>query len=99
MSVIKHDTRTIDELAREAIAVQDACNLSGVVHGWSLAMSRLYELLRASPDFSGTDQVNRHPINQLWASKVHDLTDMGGSDTMRYIQALDACEVLAGKVV
>jgi hypothetical protein len=38
------DERTLAQLAQEALTVQDACNLSGVVHGWSRSISRLREL-------------------------------------------------------
>jgi hypothetical protein len=66
------DERTIAELAKEAIAVQDACNLSGVVHGFSRAITRLRTLLEAQGK-GGTDNVNRHPICVLWADKIADL--------------------------
>lgn len=64
--------RTLEELAQEALRVQDACNLSGVVHGFSRAMHDLFDTLHAQG--AGTDEINRHPIAQAWASKVHDLS-------------------------
>ena len=63
-------TRPLKELAREALAVQDACNLSGVVHGFSRAMTDL----RANSPELGTDALNHHPIAVLWADKVAHLT-------------------------
>lgn len=84
--------RTLQQLAQEALDVQDACNLSGVVHGWHRAMEDLCELLRAS---GGTAERNTHPINQLWASKCHDLARMGMSDMDTYGKALEACYELA----
>ena len=62
--------RTIEELAREALEVQNACNLSGIAHGFSRAMS---DLRRIEPD-KGTDYYNTHPVAVLWASKIEDLT-------------------------
>ena len=62
--------RTIQELAQEAIDVQNACNLSGVVHGFSRAITELREL---SPD-KGTTWINEHPICALWADKIAHLT-------------------------
>ena len=62
--------RTMKDLAREAIEVQNACNLSGVVHGFSRAVT---DLRRLRPD-AGTDALNAHPICVLWASKIEDLT-------------------------
>lgn len=74
--------KTMKELAREALAVQDACNLSGVVHGFSRAITNLRELL---PN-AGTDAINHHPVCLLWADKIAHLTgtqDLGNSDVMK----------------
>lgn len=70
--------RTLVELAREALAVQDASNLSGVVHGMSRAMTDLFPLC------SGTDERNHHPVMVLWADKVAHLAGCQaiGSDTV-----------------
>jgi len=65
----------IRKLAKDAILVQDACNLSGVVHGFSRAMTALREAL---PE-AGTDEINRHPISVLYSSKIASLT---GSESM-----------------
>lgn len=62
--------KTLTDLAREALAVQDACNLSGVVHGFSRAITRLREVL---PN-AGTDEINTHPVSVLWADKIAHLT-------------------------
>lgn len=89
--------KTIQQLAKDAIEVQDACNLSGIVHGWHRAMEDLVPILRSGggKNFGGTAEINHHPINQLWASKVHDLTGMGLSDTEAFSKAYDACIELA----
>ena len=89
-------SKTIQQLALDALEVQDACNLSGVVHGWSVAMRDLCELLRNDLGITFcTDAVNRHPVNKLWASKVHDLTGMGLSDMDAFSKAYDDCKKLA----
>lgn len=62
--------RTIKELAKEALDVQDACNLSGVVHAFSRAITDL----RANLPNAGTDEINRHPVCVLWADKIRSLT-------------------------
>ena len=87
--------KTLKELAQEAIDVQDGCNLSGIVHGWHRAMEMLCSILRENPQFKGTDEINQHPINQLWASKVHCLTRMGLSDDEAFAKAYDECKKLA----
>ena len=56
----------------EAITVQDACNLSGVVHSWAEAIDAIWEEEKAT--HGGTKFVNRHPVNILFASKVASLT-------------------------
>lgn len=66
---MSEDTRTLKDLAKEAIDVQNACNLSGVVLSWGRAILRLRAILNA-----GTQETNEHPINQLWADKVAQLT-------------------------
>jgi len=55
------DNRTLAELAKEALDVQDACNLSGVVHAWSRAITRLREVTGAL----STTVINEHPINKV----------------------------------
>lgn len=71
--------RTMKELAKEALAVQNACNLSGVAHGFARAMSDLCSLVP-----SGTDARNTHPIAVLWADKIAALTGTQdlGNDTV-----------------
>lgn len=69
--------KTIKQLAKDAEDVQNACNLSGVLHGAAAAMGALREVL---PGMS-TGAYNRHPIMRAWAHKIADLSglDVGGS--------------------
>jgi len=53
---------------RDALAVQDACNLSGVVNAFSRALSALHEVQL------GTDEIRQHPISVLFANKIYDMT-------------------------
>lgn len=91
----KTTTRTIKELAVEVLQVQDACNLSGVVHSWSRAITELRSL---SPGAS-TETINTHPINVLWASKCRDLAfgkeDICAETVEQYRHAYVTCERLA----
>ena len=59
----------MQNLLVEAYQCQDACNLSGVVHSFSRAMTELREIC---PDL-GTQFYNEHPIAILYASKIHSL--------------------------
>jgi predicted exporter len=82
--------KAMQELAQMALDVQDASNLSGVIHSWSEVISALRGLL---PNAS-TDDINRHPINELFASKVTELTWIGITRQDRYEQAYVECEQL-----
>ncbi len=68
----------------DALMVQSACNLSGVVHSFSEILSRLVE--EAQKEGKGTDWVNTHPICVLFAEQIKHLT---GSE---YFEAYKACE-------
>ncbi len=59
---------------KDALTVQDACNLSGVVY----AFARHMETLCA--DGLDTDARNLHPVSVLFASKIASLTrsEIGG---------------------
>lgn len=82
--------RTLQELAKEAIMVQDASNILGVTNGMAEAVREIRE-----NGVFATDDIARHPITQMWASKVHDLAGMGLSNSDRYGKAYDACKKLA----
>lgn len=60
----------LNKLLIDAYQVQDACNLSGVVHSFSRAISQLRELY---PN-EGTDFINHHPVCQMYADKIRDLS-------------------------
>ena len=72
------DTRklTIKEAAQMALDVQDACNLSGVVHSFSRVMSLLSD--EANRIGLGTDWKNTHPIAVLFSDKIASLTGSNG---------------------
>jgi hypothetical protein len=76
-------SRTMKDLAIEALAVQDACNLTGVVKGMDRALETLREILR-SEGKQGNAHMNEHPISILWADKIASLTGCQqlGSDTV-----------------
>jgi hypothetical protein len=93
------DERTLGELAKEALLVQDACDLSGVVHGFSRAMARLWQL---RPN-AGTIALNQHPIVQLWADKVASLagTQLGedwAPAAYAAVKELVAAELVCGQM-
>jgi hypothetical protein len=66
--------KTIKDLVREALLVQDACNLSGVVHSFSRTMTELRAIMEKEDGFS-TDKLNQHPIAVMYSSKIASLTN------------------------
>lgn len=61
-----------------ALQVQDACNLSGVVHSFSRVMAKIW--VEAHKLGKGTEWANTHPIAVLYADKVAHLTGTQYSD-------------------
>lgn len=69
--------KTMKDMCKEAIDIQDACNLSGVVHAFSRTITELRALLSQEEGFS-TSKLNQHPVCVLYSSKIASLT---GSET------------------
>lgn len=65
--------KSMKELCQEALDVQDASNLSGVVHSFSRAISDLRAHLEKESNFS-TSRLNQHPVCVLYSSKIASLT-------------------------
>lgn len=65
--------RTWKEMAEEALRIQDACNLSGVVGAFATIITEVRTRLEAEGK-GGTDNVNNHPICRLYSDKVASLT-------------------------
>jgi hypothetical protein len=80
--------------AEEALNVQDACNLSGIVHSWSRRLARLNEKSEIWAKL-GTDGRNSHPINILWADKVAHLTGTQSLGLSKVMDAYSECKRLA----
>lgn len=82
---------TIQEAAKLAVNVQDACNLSGVVRSFAQVTEVLWHEARRLNQ--GTDWVNTHPITILFADKVASLAGIG--EGVSVFRAYDACIELA----
>jgi hypothetical protein len=82
--------RTLNELYSEALAVQDACNLTGVVHSFSRAMTDLRAIAREE-GWENTADINEHSVSVLWSSKIASLTGSDNPSTFAkaYAQASD----------
>ena len=66
---------------QDAISVQNACNLSGVVKSFARVMDKIWDEARELN--KGTDWVNRHPIVRLYIEQLMFLNHdgMGNSDS------------------
>ena len=71
---------------KTAITIQDACNLSGVVHEFSRILSRMCD------DGLDTDARNRHPISILFADKIASLAGVPDLISDLYSTAYDKCK-------
>lgn len=81
---------TLQREAQQVLDIQDACNLSGVVHAFSRAMDTLWAAAKA--ESQGTDYVNQHPIVTLYLSKLVSLnrTECYCGDSSRVFQTASA---------
>lgn len=86
-----HPLRSLRALASEAIVIQDACNLSGVVLSFSRALPQLRRNLELFNQPCGTDDIAKHPISVLYADKIHSLTGCG----YLFSSAYEKCQKIA----
>ena len=67
----------LKKAASDALSVQNAVNISGVVHAWDIEVSVLWRVNNAAvPLTGGTDWVNQHPVNVMFAAKCASLTNL-----------------------
>jgi hypothetical protein len=85
--------RTMMDLAKEALAVQDACNLSGVAQSFARAMSALRDL---GLDTRGC---NEHPITIIWLDKMNGLAGIQNLGDTRVMAAFREVSKIAGEAL
>jgi hypothetical protein len=78
---------TIREAAKEALLVQDACNLSGVVHSFSRLLTDVI-WPEAHAQGKGTDYVNNHPVVALFIDKLRSLCSTDVMDAWKECERL-----------
>ena len=79
------------QLWQDALDVQNASNLSGVVHSFGKVLDALWEEARAGGH--GTAWVNTHPITRLWVDKLASLArvqDLGNANVMAAYDSVHA---------
>lgn len=96
--------RTLQALAKEALQVQDACNLLGVSKGFAKAVQEVWENMKAVEEqtknsetqvvkYASMDDLRQHPIVLLWVDKIYSMTVMIGQPSMN--KAYSNCHKLA----
>ena len=68
-----------------ALYAQSACNASGIIHGLSDVVSRVWDEARERGQ--GTDWVNHHAIVRLYVEQLIHLSGAGFGDTDSYSRA------------
>ena len=87
---------TLKNAAKEAIFVQSACNLSGVVKSFSRVMDCLWD--EARKQGKATEFVNTHPIARLFLEQIAYLNGclmVQDSEESSYSKAYAECERLS----
>jgi hypothetical protein len=75
---------------QNALNVQSASNLSGVILQFARDMRQINDEVRAKG--GGTEQVNTHPVCRLYAEQIAWLTGAGTCESQAtYRRAHDAC--------
>lgn len=83
---------TIQQMAQAALAVQSACNLSGVARSFAEITSAMRTEHRMD-----TPTCNAHPVSRLFAEQIAHLTGAGMGDFDSYTRAHADCERLAAE--
>jgi hypothetical protein len=87
--------KTIQQLAQEAITVQDACNIFAVVNDMGRMLVDLKTIIEQSGMVADMRTMSQHPITQMYANKIHDLARMGFSKSQAYGDAYDWCCIMS----
>lgn len=80
--------RSLKELATEALKVQNASNLRGIVNSFSKLLDDMTEHATSS------DALNYHPIVRLYVHKIASMSAVECIDTELYNKIEDKCKQL-----
>lgn len=83
-----YKVRTWKEMGAEAIAIQDACNLSGIAISFAQVVLEVLRRLEAEGQ-GGRGNVAQHPVITMWMSKIVSLTRY--DDGLMFSRAYDWC--------
>lgn len=84
--------KTMKQLCQDALDVQSAVNLSGVIHSFSSNITDLRVHLQneLGENFS-TSKLNEHPMCYLYSVQIAHLTKTSEDDFTAYSKAYDWC--------
>jgi hypothetical protein len=82
--------RTLQQLAQEALDVQNACNPRAVARGLVRALDDLDALKNL-----GTDALCAHAVTRAWVDKLASLAGIQDVGNDAAIRALDGCQAMA----
>jgi hypothetical protein len=82
------EKKTINEIAKLAVEIQDAVNLGALVRSWA----EWQEEINADAKRRNIDR-NQHPVNVIMADKLADLTHRGED----FSKAYNICADLAAQ--
>lgn len=74
------------DICRNALQVQDAVNLTGVLHSFTQDAVNIRKVVT-----TGNDDAARHPAMFLYAVHVAHLTGMGSANVGKYAEAHHYC--------
>lgn len=84
----QYENASLEELAKTAVTVQDAVNLSGIVYSYADTLKRLRVLIPGKD----TEFYNTHPLAVLYSSKIESLT--GSTIASKFSDAYNwACDL------
>ena len=78
---------------KDALDVQDACNLSGVVIAFARVMEKICNV--ANDKGLGTEWKNNHAIARMYSSKIESLTAGAEDPAYEFMKAYEECEKMA----
>ena len=85
--------RTMKELAQVAMDIQNASNLSGVIHSFSKVITELRFHLGNELNFS-TEMLNQHAIVRVFLDKMNSLARIQEDDNNKIFNAFNECDKL-----
>ena len=66
--------KTLQQLAKDCLSVQNACNPIAIANGYGKALSDLRQALASAGLPNDHSAIKNHPINVWWLCKLCDLS-------------------------